>query len=358
MMPEKPKKTIKERIQEAKKTPKGMPGLVEELRKGISEHPPSKEEVREIIDDLKEKGLERHYKEIALEAGIEPTVQNIAALYAQERRKGGEQAPERKAGESQMLLEDKTSGLVRRFSETVRKIFEIEGAALGNSSEKQKELFQTFNDYADDIYEAVKGDGINTLDEEALFSSITGVFYSNFNASYATNQIISTSIEDNKFNCYSSSLLFAGVLAKFGKEMQVVTVPGHVFLLGEKYAYETTSKKMSSAYFPKSDLSERYPIAQVGGFDFLVACSYGWTGSLFKDNKDYDKAIESYKKVIELNPKYADAYNNMGLAYGSKKDYDKAIESYKKAIELNPKDAEIYNSMGIAYGSKKTTTKR
>ena len=29
--------------------------------------------------------------------------------------------------------------------------------------------------------------------------------------------------------------------------------------------------------------------------------------------KDYDKAIEFYKKTIEVDPNYAEAYSNLGL---------------------------------------------
>lgn len=31
--------------------------------------------------------------------------------------------------------------------------------------------------------------------------------------------------------------------------------------------------------------------------------------------KDYDKAIEYYKKTIEVDPTYAEAYSNLGLIY-------------------------------------------
>ncbi len=57
--------------------------------------------------------------------------------------------------------------------------------------------------------------------------------------------------------------------------------------------------------------------------------------------KEYDKAIELYKKAIAINPKDTSFYYNLGLAYYEKKEYDKAIESYNKAIAINPKDADF-----------------
>ena len=38
-------------------------------------------------------------------------------------------------------------------------------------------------------------------------------------------------------------------------------------------------------------------------------------GYLYQNMKDYDKAIESYKTVIEMDPTYANAYHNLGICY-------------------------------------------
>lgn len=70
------------------------------------------------------------------------------------------------------------------------------------------------------------------------------------------------------------------------------------------------------------------------------------------NEKDLDKQIELYTKAIELNPNYAEAYNNRGVAYYDKGEFNKAIEDYNKAIELNPNDAEAYNNRGVAYKKK------
>ena len=62
-----------------------------------------------------------------------------------------------------------------------------------------------------------------------------------------------------------------------------------------------------------------------------------------------ENAIEYYTRAIELNPEYADAYNNRGNAYRNLKEYEKAISDYNRAIELNPEDADAYENLSELY---------
>ena len=64
---------------------------------------------------------------------------------------------------------------------------------------------------------------------------------------------------------------------------------------------------------------------------------------------DYDSAVASYSKVIELNPKNAPSYLSRGLSYYNKKNYDLAISDYNKGIELSPGESIAYYNRGNAY---------
>ncbi|MDQ7085689.1 MAG: tetratricopeptide repeat protein [Sulfurovum sp.] len=66
---------------------------------------------------------------------------------------------------------------------------------------------------------------------------------------------------------------------------------------------------------------------------------------LIDHKKEYDKAIASYEKAIEINPKYDEAYCNMGNAYHHKKEYDKAIASYQKYLQINPNNSLAYSNL-------------
>ena len=64
---------------------------------------------------------------------------------------------------------------------------------------------------------------------------------------------------------------------------------------------------------------------------------------------DYEKALFSWTKEIELDPKYSSAYTNRSSIYINLKQYEKAIDDATKAIELDPKNAVAYTNRSGAY---------
>ena len=67
-------------------------------------------------------------------------------------------------------------------------------------------------------------------------------------------------------------------------------------------------------------------------------------GIEFMRDDKFSEAIECFKKVININPKFEKVWLHMGYSYGGQYNADKAAECYKKAIEVDPNDYEaIYN---------------
>jgi tetratricopeptide (TPR) repeat protein len=60
------------------------------------------------------------------------------------------------------------------------------------------------------------------------------------------------------------------------------------------------------------------------------------------------EAIACYDKAIEINPQYADAYNNKGLSLYYLGNNQEAIACYDKAIEINPYFADAFYNKGMA----------
>ncbi|MDC0599574.1 tetratricopeptide repeat protein, partial [Candidatus Pseudothioglobus singularis] len=72
-------------------------------------------------------------------------------------------------------------------------------------------------------------------------------------------------------------------------------------------------------------------------------------GNLYKDLGQADKALESYRKAIEIKPNFAHAHNNLGNAFKDLENYKDAIKCYKKAITINPSFPEAHNNLGNVF---------
>jgi tetratricopeptide (TPR) repeat protein len=66
---------------------------------------------------------------------------------------------------------------------------------------------------------------------------------------------------------------------------------------------------------------------------------------------DYQGAIQALNQAIVLNPNYADAYYNRGIARSSLGDKKGAIADYNEALRINPNYAEAYYNRGNARSS-------
>jgi tetratricopeptide (TPR) repeat protein len=83
-------------------------------------------------------------------------------------------------------------------------------------------------------------------------------------------------------------------------------------------------------------------------------------GDMYSRHYDYQKAIESLTKAIEVKPDYADAYHNLANVQVSLFVQDKnqeylneAVSNYQLAIKYNPLLWQSYQSLGIIYFNSK-----
>lgn len=61
------------------------------------------------------------------------------------------------------------------------------------------------------------------------------------------------------------------------------------------------------------------------------------------------KKINYFSKALELNPRFAPAYEKRGLHYYFQEKYDKVIEDFTHYIRLVPNKADAYRMLGMAY---------
>jgi len=62
-------------------------------------------------------------------------------------------------------------------------------------------------------------------------------------------------------------------------------------------------------------------------------------------NRDYTKAEESFRRLIEIDPKYLDAHGNLGIVYMMQNRVDTGIAELKKEEELHPKEVFPYRAL-------------
>ncbi|MBI5546362.1 MAG: tetratricopeptide repeat protein, partial [Deltaproteobacteria bacterium] len=67
-------------------------------------------------------------------------------------------------------------------------------------------------------------------------------------------------------------------------------------------------------------------------------------------NNDARTALIEQQKAVELDPDLDLAHNALGLLYHvSYGERDKAVEHYRRALELNPKFSEAYTNLGNVF---------
>ena len=158
----------------------------------------------------------------------------------------------------------------------------------------------------------------------------------------------------------STALKAQGDTAHWISSLQegVQKYPEHPFFFGNLIDYYSSNKKFDDAMAFADNMIAKDP---ANPFNVYVK------GYLYHNMEDYDKALEYYKKTIELDPSYAEAYSNIGLIYCLKAQdfsgkatsdvndpkyqedmatlknfYEEAKPYYEKARELKPDQKDLW----------------
>lgn len=116
------------------------------------------------------------------------------------------------------------------------------------------------------------------------------------------------------------------------------------------YSDEILYSFMAKIYIDKGEVSkaiECYEKALANGNDYLTCVSLGMAYHV--DGQD-DKAIETYNKAIEFNPKKCEAYAAVGAIYLGQNKIKEAKEAFLNAIEITPKLAIAHANLALVYG--------
>jgi len=67
---------------------------------------------------------------------------------------------------------------------------------------------------------------------------------------------------------------------------------------------------------------------------------------------EYDKSINFFKRIIELDPENYRAHYNLGIAYFNLNRFEEALNSYKIAISIKPDHKHVYYNIGLLHEEK------
>ncbi len=93
---------------------------------------------------------------------------------------------------------------------------------------------------------------------------------------------------------------------------------------------------LKEALIEAKSLANQYP---------NVSVIYNIYGMINNVLGNWDQSVICFSKAIKLNPAYADAHYNLGIAQDSLERLEEAILSYTKAIELKPNYPKFYEGL-------------
>ena len=121
-----------------------------------------------------------------------------------------------------------------------------------------------------------------------------------------------------------------------------------VMLSSQAYSQTKQEKKMKTKYMEAGMYNSSESKEAVAFFE---------KGTVSGNNGDYKAAVKWYKKAIEEDPNFVEAYDNLGAAYRKMGDLENAKKNYNKSIELYPQGNMAHQNLGLVYWIEKDYTK-
>jgi len=110
----------------------------------------------------------------------------------------------------------------------------------------------------------------------------------------------------------------------------------HIMLEGNEYLYKRNNFMALEHYDQAIEIDPNY------------ADSWNNKAIALHNLRKFKEAIDCCDMAIKINPSYADAWNNKGVSLGKLGKYKNAIEYYDMAIKINPNFARAWNNKGNA----------
>ena len=80
-----------------------------------------------------------------------------------------------------------------------------------------------------------------------------------------------------------------------------------------------------------------------------IAEAYFTRGSIYAEDKDYDRALQDFDQAISLNPVLTEAFHQRALAHRGKLAFSQALKDLNTAIGMEPFNPRLLRDRGEAY---------
>lgn len=243
----------------------------------------------------------------------------------------------------------------------------INGGIQFFNSNKDKEALKFFAAYIDAASNPMF-EKENLLQKDTLISQVS--YYAALAATKTENykavmKYAPYAVNDKEVGKFAMEFLSGAYKAEGDTAKWIATLqegvnkyPEYPFFFGNLIDYYSNNNKFDEAMKFADDMIAKNPSS---AFNVYVK------GYLYHNMKDYDKALEFYKKTTELDNNYAEAYSNIGLIYclkaqdisekassdmndpkykaglaQIKKFYEEAKPYYEKARSLKPDSKDLW----------------
>jgi len=161
-------------------------------------------------------------------------------------------------------------------------------------------------------------------------------------------------------DCDTASWITLSIAHEMGWPLHGVLLPKHFFVRWEDSnglrfnmdynlspPYQWGDIQYQRAFWVTDDeIANRVYLVNLNREELMATFEFGVAGGLARRG-NIQGAISAFDRVIELNPRFPEAYTNRGMLYDSMGDYERALEDVDQAIDLFPRYIRLHYHRAI-----------
>ncbi len=125
--------------------------------------------------------------------------------------------------------------------------------------------------------------------------------------------------------------MYGKAIAYYSKQADLEPSPGLYGIIGMLYLRQEKYNEAIECFQKALRMDSDFLVAETD----MMAAYHLWASQLIKDNKA-DEALSILSRALETFPSSRVIHYDMGIAYNTSGQYEKAIEQYRKTLEIEP----------------------